>query len=120
MNTIAKSDVKSPLREVRVRVAMIFAVLMLSCDALNPIKIITDVFGINHWFFFFVSLFYLVSMLISNAQELTYFSLKVFFHSILSIFFSSMEVLGTENIPHHGYDIFFKAFYIYFISNIFF
>lgn len=106
MNTIAKSDVKSPLREVRVRVAMVFALLMLSCDALNPVKIITDVFGINPWIIFVLSFLYLISMLVSNASELTYFSLKVFFHSILSIFFSSMEVLGTENIPPHGPVIF--------------
>lgn len=32
--------------------------------------------------------------------------LKVFFHSILSIFFSSIEVLGRENIPEHGPVIF--------------
>lgn len=102
MSAFAKSDIKSPLREVRVRVAMIFTVLMLSCDALNPIKIFSDVLGINPWFFFSISIFYLVSILISEGAELTYFSLKVFFHSILSIFFSSMEVLGRENIPAHG------------------
>lgn len=32
--------------------------------------------------------------------------MKVFFHSVLSIFFSSMEVLGRENIPQHGPVIF--------------
>eukprot|EP00428_Durinskia_dybowskii_P063624 CAMPEP_0170363748 /NCGR_PEP_ID=MMETSP0117_2-20130122/5017_1 /TAXON_ID=400756 /ORGANISM="Durinskia baltica, Strain CSIRO CS-38" /LENGTH=599 /DNA_ID=CAMNT_0010618225 /DNA_START=255 /DNA_END=2054 /DNA_ORIENTATION=+ len=31
---------------------------------------------------------------------------KTFFHSILSIFFSSMEVLGRQNIPTHGPVIF--------------
>jgi glycerol-3-phosphate O-acyltransferase/dihydroxyacetone phosphate acyltransferase len=30
----------------------------------------------------------------------------VFFHSVLSIFFSSLEVLGKENIPAHGPIIF--------------
>jgi glycerol-3-phosphate O-acyltransferase/dihydroxyacetone phosphate acyltransferase len=42
----------------------------------------------------------------ANAKELVYFSVKVFFHSILSIYFSSMEVLGRENIPDHGPVIF--------------
>jgi glycerol-3-phosphate O-acyltransferase/dihydroxyacetone phosphate acyltransferase len=42
----------------------------------------------------------------ANVKELTYFSVKVFFHSILNIFFSSMEVLGRENVPLHGPIIF--------------
>jgi 1-acyl-sn-glycerol-3-phosphate acyltransferase len=33
-------------------------------------------------------------------------SLQVFFHSIMTIFFSSMEVLGKQNIPEHGPVIF--------------
>jgi glycerol-3-phosphate O-acyltransferase/dihydroxyacetone phosphate acyltransferase len=31
-----------------------------------------------------------------------YFSVKTFFHSILSIFFRRVEIIGRENIPRHG------------------
>lgn len=58
---------------------------------------------------FYASLAFAVAFVVivsANAKELTYFSVKVFFHSVLSIFFSSMEVLGRENIPVHGPVIF--------------
>lgn len=35
MNSVLKSEVKSPLREVRVRVAACFALIMLSSDSLK-------------------------------------------------------------------------------------
>jgi hypothetical protein len=35
MNTVKKSEVKSPLREVRLRVAFFFGLIMLSCDSLK-------------------------------------------------------------------------------------
>lgn len=42
----------------------------------------------------------------ANGKEVAYFSTKIFFHSILSIFFSSIEILSKENIPEHGPIIF--------------
>jgi glycerol-3-phosphate O-acyltransferase/dihydroxyacetone phosphate acyltransferase len=47
-----------------------------------------------------------VFIVFANIKELMYFSVKVFSYSILTIFFSSMEVLGRENIPQHGPIIF--------------
>jgi glycerol-3-phosphate O-acyltransferase/dihydroxyacetone phosphate acyltransferase len=35
-----------------------------------------------------------------------YFSVKIFFHSILSIFFSQVEIIGMDNIPRNGPVIF--------------
>lgn len=46
------------------------------------------------------------SIVYANAHDLIYFFVKVFLHSILSIFFSSVEVLGKQNIPDHGPMIF--------------
>jgi len=107
MNTVInKSEVKSPLREVRLRVAVCFAMIMLSSDSLNPVKLVCGVTGINTlWCTILFSILFLV-ILSANAKELTYFMTKVFMHSIFSIFFSSMEVLGRENIPEHGPVIF--------------
>jgi glycerol-3-phosphate O-acyltransferase/dihydroxyacetone phosphate acyltransferase len=41
-----------------------------------------------------------------NLRELLYFAVKVFFHSILSIFFNDVQVVGKENIPSYGPVIF--------------
>jgi glycerol-3-phosphate O-acyltransferase / dihydroxyacetone phosphate acyltransferase len=43
---------------------------------------------------------------ISEMKALLYFSVKVFFHSILSIFFREVQVVGRENVPRHGPVIF--------------
>ncbi len=52
------------------------------------------------------SLLVLAGLLYANAHDLIYFCVKVFFHSVLSIFFKSMEVLGKQNIPPRGPAIF--------------
>lgn len=106
MNSVLKSEVKSPLREVRVRVAACFTLIMLSSDTLNPVKLVCEIVGLPTYVatvIFSIAFMFIVS---ANAKELMYFSVKVFFHSIMSIFFSSMEVLGRENIPQHGPIIF--------------
>jgi hypothetical protein len=43
---------------------------------------------------------------ISDLKTILYFAVKTFFHSILSIFFRSVEVTGRQNIPQHGPVIF--------------
>lgn len=99
-------EVKTPLREVRFRVSACLACVMLSIDSLNPIKVITSIIGLNPNWVGGISLFVFCGILYVNASELMYFMTKVFFHSILMTFFSSMEVLGKENIPIHGPIIF--------------
>ena len=39
-------------------------------------------------------------------RDLVYFAAKIFFHSILSIFFNDVQVVGRENIPKYGPVIF--------------
>ena len=75
-------------------------------DALNPIKLVCNVLGVPVWFAaypFTVLLIYLVS---SQAAELTYFGVRVFFTSILSIFFTKIDVIGHSNVPRDGPIIF--------------
>ena len=43
---------------------------------------------------------------IKEMKELLYFSVKVFFHSILSIFFRDVEIVGIQNVPSFGPCIF--------------
>ena len=100
------THVKTPLREVRLRVALSFTMIMMANDNLNPVKVICNIFGIDSaWASLFFLLMFL-AIVFANAKELSYFSVKVFFHSIMAIFFSSLEVLGRQNIPEHGPVIF--------------
>ena len=45
-------------------------------------------------------------ILISEFKELLYFMVKIFFHSILSIFFRDVEIIGRDKVPRHGPIIF--------------
>ena len=47
-----------------------------------------------------------IYVFIKEMKELLYFSVKVFFHSILSIFFRDVEIVGVQNIPTFGPCIF--------------
>jgi len=98
--------VKTPLREIRLRVAACVVVLMFSVESLNPVKVFCSAFGISQSWIAIISSVACAIIIATNAQDLIYFMTRVFFHSILSIFFSSMEVLGKQNIPTHGPIIF--------------
>lgn len=43
---------------------------------------------------------------VSEFKELLYFSTKIFFHSIISIFFRDVEIVGRDKLPRHGPMIF--------------
>jgi hypothetical protein len=43
---------------------------------------------------------------ISEMKNLVYLAVKIFFHSILSIFFRDVDIIGRENIPQFGPVIF--------------
>lgn len=44
----------------------------------------------------------MIYVFISEFKELLYFSVKIFFHSILSIFFREVQIVGRDNIPAFG------------------
>lgn len=44
----------------------------------------------------------MIYVFISELKALLYFATKVFFNSIASIFFRSVEVVGRFNVPRHG------------------
>mmetsp|Transcript_5886 Transcript_5886/g.9566 ORF Transcript_5886/g.9566 Transcript_5886/m.9566 type:complete len:798 (-) Transcript_5886:323-2716(-) len=97
---------KTPMREIRLRLFGCAVVCLLCFDVINPVKICSEVLNIHPAWFFLVSLAFSASIIYGNFNDLIYFSTKVFFKSILSIFFSSIEVVGKENIPTHGPVIF--------------
>lgn len=81
--------------------------VLLSLDVLNPVKIFLHVFPvIAPWHIAMVAIICWVYTFIVNMRDLLYFAAKVFFHSILSIFFNDIQVVGRENIPKYGPVIF--------------
>ena len=80
---------------------------MLAVDTINPVKIVLHVFPFVHpWHVASVCVLLFVYVFIKEMKDLLYFSVKVFFHSILSIFFRDVEIVGVQNIPTFGPCIF--------------
>lgn len=103
---MSSNEVKTPLRQVRLRVAVAFTVIMLSSDTINPVKVLCSILSVNTVWVTIAAAVFFLAIISTNASDLIYFMVKTFFHSVLSIFFSSMEVLGKQNIPEHGPVIF--------------
>jgi len=91
----------------KTQLAVFWIVLLLAVDSINPIKIFLHVFpSIHPWQIATTSIVLMVYVFISELKELLYFGMKVFFNSISSIFFRSVEVVGRNNVPRHGPVIF--------------
>ena len=98
--------VRVPLQEIRLRVAVCLALIFLSIDSINPVKVICSILNFEEkWVALFV-MGWLSTIVYANANDLIYYFVKVFLQSIGSIFFSSVEVVGRQNIPEHGPIIF--------------
>ena len=103
------TGLKTSLHEVKIRVLGCIVIIMLSLDWLNPIKIIGSLLNFEGNFedaLACVALLTFFAIVYSNGKQIAYYAVRIFFHSILNIFFSSIEVLGKENIPTHGPIIF--------------
>jgi hypothetical protein len=87
---------ETPMREIRLRLFACAVVCLLSFDAINPVKIFSEVLEIHTGWFFLLSLLFSASIVWGNVNDLIYFSTKIFFKSILSIFFSSIEVITNS------------------------
>ncbi len=89
---------------------MLIVALVLSVDQLNPVKIFLHVFtplvGLTNVHLAGICLFMIMYICFTEAREMVYFGVKVFFHSIISIFFSQVEIIGLQNVPRDGPIIF--------------
>ena len=83
---------KTPMSDIQQRLMACAVLCLLSFDVINPVKMCSDVLGIHTGWFFLLSLLFSASIIWGNVNDLIYFSTKIFFKSILSIFFSSIEV----------------------------
>ena len=99
----------SQLDATRAKLGLLTVIIFLAVDAINPVKIFLHVFspyGVQPWHIASLSVVLCIYTFISEMKELLYFGVKVFFHSILSIFFREVEVIGVDNIPKRGPVIF--------------
>ncbi len=107
MGVEKKGTMMSELDYTKAQLAFFYIIVLLSLDVINPVKIFLHVFpAVAPWQVAALSIGCLVYTYIVNMRELLYFSAKVFFHSILSIFFTDIQVVGRENIPEFGPVIF--------------
>jgi glycerol-3-phosphate O-acyltransferase/dihydroxyacetone phosphate acyltransferase len=73
----------------------------------SPIKMFLHVFpSVSAWQVAAVAILLMIYVFISELKALLFFGVKVFFHSILSIFFREVQVVGRQNIPRYGPVIF--------------
>mmetsp|Transcript_16170 Transcript_16170/g.33159 ORF Transcript_16170/g.33159 Transcript_16170/m.33159 type:complete len:697 (-) Transcript_16170:32-2122(-) len=107
---MAYNRLMSELDATKTQMAILIVALFLAVDSINPMKIflhvITPLTGLTNTHVAFVCIFLLTYLFMSEAREILYFSVKVFFHSILSIFFKEVEITGLDNIPRDGPVIF--------------
>lgn len=91
----------------RTQLAVYAGILVLALDSINPVKIFLHVFpSIAPWHIASVAIALIIYVFISEMKNLLYYAVKVFFHSIISIFFRSVEVVGRDHIPRFGPVIF--------------
>jgi len=85
----------------RAHLAFFFVILLLTIDTINPVKIFLHVFPqVATWHVATISIIIMIYIFLSELKNLLYFSVKIFFHSILSIFFKQIEIVGRDNIPN--------------------
>mmetsp|Transcript_54144 Transcript_54144/g.115047 ORF Transcript_54144/g.115047 Transcript_54144/m.115047 type:complete len:682 (+) Transcript_54144:185-2230(+) len=102
-----KETMMSELDYTKAQLAFFYIIVLLSLDVLNPVKIFLHVFpAVAPWHIASLAIGCMAYIYIVNIRPLLYFATKVFFHSILSIFFNDIQVVGRQNIPKYGPVIF--------------
>lgn len=98
-----KSEV---FNDVWIQFLVLATFLALSVDSLNPVKAVSRAFGVPSSYFGFLWFGLMLALLYNNLADAVYRSTRVFLHSILSISFKTIEVIGADNIPKEGPVIF--------------
>lgn len=97
----------SEIDYTKAQLVFFYVVVLLSLDVLNPVKIFCHVFpAVAPWHVASLAIGCMVYIFIVDLRPLLYFGTKVFFHSITSIFFNDVQVVGLGNIPKYGPVIF--------------
>ncbi|KAL7540782.1 hypothetical protein ACHAXR_010382 [Thalassiosira sp. AJA248-18] len=107
MGVVKKGTMMSELDYTKAQLAFFYIIVLLSLDVLNPVKIFLHVFpAVAPWHVASLAIGCMTYIFIVNMRPLIYFATKIFFHSIMSIFFNDVQVVGRENIPKYGPVIF--------------
>ena len=107
MGVETKGTMMSELDYTKAQLAFFYIIILLSLDVLNPVKIFLHVFpAVAPWHVSSLAIVCLLYTFVVNLRPLLYFAAKVFFHSISSIFFNDIQVIGRQNIPKYGPVIF--------------
>ena len=87
----------------RTVLGVFLCVIVLAVDELNPVKLLVHVFpSIRPWHLASAAMISSTYVIVSEYKELLYFGVKMFFNSMLSIFFREIEVIGKDRLPRHG------------------
>lgn len=98
---------KNDVDFTKTQLAVLLGIMFLAVDTINPVKMFMHVFpAIAPWHIALTCIGISTYIWISEFKELLYFSVKIFFHSILSIFFREVEIIGRDKLPRHGPMIF--------------
>jgi len=91
----------------KTQLAVFYVILLLAVDSINPVKIFLHVFpNVAPWHVALTTIMLMLYVFVSEMKQLLYFTVKIFFHSILSIFFREVSIVGKQNIPQYGPVIF--------------
>jgi len=83
----------------KTQLAVFFVILLLAVDSINPVKLFLHVFPqVAPWHIATLATILMVYVFVSEMKQLLYFAVKVFFHSILSIFFREVSIVGAHNM----------------------
>jgi len=106
-NTVAMETSDSQGTFAKTQLIVFYIILLLAIDSINPVKVFLHVFPqVQPWHIATLAILLMLYVFVSEMKQLLYFSVKIFFHSILSIFFREVEVVGRQNIPLNGPVIF--------------
>jgi len=105
--TGADRNVSNNIDFTKTQLGVLLGIIFLAVDAINPVKIFLHVFpAVAPAHVALICIALSTYIWISEFKELLYFSMKIFFHSILSIFFRDVEIVGRDKLPRHGPMIF--------------
>lgn len=96
--------VRTAARELGLLIAV---VLLLSCDELNPVKVLCSytrgVLGIGEGHFTIAAAILLTAFGVNQRDHILYTCARTFFRCTFNnIFFSSVEIVGLEHLPKEG------------------
>ncbi|OQR81084.1 glycerol-3-phosphate O-acyltransferase [Achlya hypogyna] len=92
--------------DLTLQITALCLLMMMSMDAINPVKAICSFLGIDPYTIGWLNLLVLLGVLYYNLSDVLYFCIRIFLNSVLSIFFKSIEIVGKDNIPMDGPVIF--------------